>query len=110
MNDINLAIDNEEWKEINFQTNFQNIVNFITNNNENDLKKLQSIDILADFEKFDNFKGELIESNMTISNEKYKIIFSILNIIKFLFESEKLILLTDSTFSAIISQKVNLTL
>lgn len=71
-----------------------------------DLKGKQKLEILNEFNKNDLHNNELSEQVIGVSNEKYKIINSILVIIKFLFDSEKLIMIIDNSFSEIISQKV----
>jgi len=104
--EINSAIDNEEWKEINFQSNYQMIVSFMLSPSLQTLKGTQKFEILQEFIKLDSLTIELTEQVIGVSNEKYKIIQSILVIIKLLFDSEKLLIMMDDSYSEIISQKV----
>ena len=107
VNEINMAIENEEWKEVSFHINHQNIVSFIFNNNINDYKDKQSLLILNEIIKYDVTNEELSEQSMTTNKDKYKIICSILNITRLLFDTEKIIFFLNGSLSEIISQKVS---
>ena len=64
-------------------------------------------DIINKLGKYDvKTNDELNESAVTCNKEKYKIINSILFMIRFLLDTEKLILIFDKSLSEIISQKV----
>jgi hypothetical protein len=70
------------------------------------LKGSQKFEMLQEFIKLDSLTSEPTEQIIGVSNEKYKIIHSILVIIKLLFDSEKLLIMMDDSFSEIVSQKV----
>ena len=107
MNELNLEMDCEEWKEVNFQLNYNKIVKFILKNKIKNLKGMKFCDIINKLGKYDvKTNDELNESAVTCNKEKYKIINSILFMIRFLLDTEKLILIFDKSLSEIISQKV----
>jgi len=82
------------------------IVSFMLSPSLQTLKGTQKFEILQEFIKLDSLTIELTEQVIGVSNEKYKIIQSILVIIKLLFDSEKLLIMMDDSYSEIVSQKV----
>jgi hypothetical protein len=109
--ELQLLIENDDWKEVNIPSIYQNMVNFIL---EDSFCKVKNkffptiFEILEETEKFELTTKD--EQFLLLSDEKYKLIGAMITVVKLLFDSQKLLFLCDTSFTTIISQAVKLIL
>ncbi len=105
--ELQLIIENDDWKEVHIPSIYQNMVNFISKEVFDEIKSSffpLIFERLDETEKFETSTKD--ETSILLSNEKYKIISAMITFIKLLYDSEKLIYLCDKSFVPLISQSV----
>lgn len=83
---------------------YQNMLNFIVKNSKAKLKS-KTIDIIEKFEVLEESQLAPLEA-LEISDERYKVINSLLGFIQFVYETEKILYFFDSSLNEIITQKL----
>lgn len=103
-----MIIENDDWKEVNIPSIYQNMVYFISKEVFQEIRTNffpLIFEKLDEIEKFENSAKD--ETSIIITNEKYKIISAMITFIKLLYDSMKLVFLCDKNLVPLISQSVN---
>ena len=103
-NELNSALEIEEWKETSVPHSNQIMIDFVSKNRKAKYKS-KSLEIVDEFENLEESKLSQLDY-LEISDDKYKIINLFQKIIKFMFDTEKIIYFFNPSFSEIISQKL----